>query len=264
MSGHLKEVTLEKIPNITSDMLERLKELRIDSVSQLAVQVPIELALKMGDDETDVEVANRLVANAREVLTEHENLSRDFLTAGEMLEKRNKISRYKTGSEKFDAFLNGGFESQSITELAGEFGSGKSQICHALCIALNKFIQKDDSTESDKNKKSMAGNVIYIDTENTFRSERVYQIAEQNGLDPLAILETIYHCNVYNNEELEVIIDNLDKFIEQYSAKLVVIDSIISLHRAEFSGRGTLAERQQRIGRMLSFEDMLTYTILQS
>ena len=245
------EITMEDIPDITSDILDKLKELHIDSVFQLAVQVPIELALKMGDDEMDVEVANRLVTNARKVLTEHESLSRDFLTADEMLEKRNKISRYKTGSEKFDAFLNGGFESQSITELAGEFGSGKSQVCHALCIALNKFIQKDDTTERDKNKKS-AGNVIYIDTENTFRSERVYQIAEQNGLDPLAILETIYHCNVFNSEELESIIDNLDKFIEQYNAKLLIVDSIISLHRAEFSGRGTLAERQQRIGRMLS------------
>ena len=66
-----------------------------------------------------------------------------------MLEKRNKISRYKTGSEKFDAFLNGGFESQSITRAAGEFGSGKSQICHALCIAANNFIIKDESPDSE-------------------------------------------------------------------------------------------------------------------
>ena len=118
------EITMEDIPDITSDILDKLKELHIDSVSQLAVQVPIELALKMGDDEMDVEVANRLVTNARKVLTEHESLSRDFLTADEMLEKRNKISRYKTGSEKFDAFLNGGFESQSITELQVSLGLG--------------------------------------------------------------------------------------------------------------------------------------------
>lgn len=72
------------------------------------------------------------------------------------------------------------------------------------------------------------------------------------GLIHFAVLETIYHCNVFNSEELESLINNLDKFIEQYNAKLVIVDSIISLHRAEFSGRGTLAERQQKLGKMLN------------
>ena len=245
VSRRLKEVAMKDIPEITSDIIARLKELHIDSVSQLAVQIPMELALKLRDDDMNVEAVNRLIANARKVLTDCKILSKEFLTADDLLEKRNKISRYKTCSNQFDDFLSGGFESQSITEFAGEFGSGKSQICHTLCIAANKLIEKGDTNESDKNKCSITGSIIYVDTENTFRSERVYQIAEQNGLDPLAVLETIYHCNVFNSEELESIIDNLDKFIEQYNAKLVIVDSIISLHRAELSGRGTLAERQQ-------------------
>jgi DNA repair protein RadA len=124
--------------------------------------------------------------------------------------------------------------------LAGEFGSGKSQICHTLCVAANKLIKND------------SGNIIFIDSENTFRADRVYQIAEQRGLDPFPILEKIFHCKVYSSEHLESIIDDLDKSIEQYNAKIVIIDSIISLHRAEFSGRGTLAERQQRLGKMLN------------
>ena len=94
--------------------------------------------------------------------------------------------------------------------------------------------------------------IIFIDTENTFQANRVHQIAEQKNLDPEVILKRIYHCNVYSSEQLEVLIDNLSKFIEQYNAKLVIIDSIISLHRAEFSGRGTLAERQQKLGKMLN------------
>lgn len=254
--SRLEEAALQNIESISSDLIEKLKELYIDSVAQLAVQIPIELALKLGDEKVDVEAANRLVANARKSLVENESLSKEFLTADELLEKRNKISRYTMGSEKFDAFLEGGFESQSITELASEYGSGKSHICHALCIAANKFVEKstlaDDTNKSDKNKLSATGSVIYIDTENTFRSERVYQIAEQNRLDPLAVLETIYHCNVFNTEELESLINNLDRFIEQYRAKLVIIESIISLHRAEFSGRGTLADRQQNLGKMLN------------
>lgn len=97
-----------------------------------------------------------------------------------------------------------------------------------------------------------AGNIIFIDTENTFRADRVHQIAEQRGHDPLSILEKIYHCKVNSSEHLESVIYDLYKSIEQYNAKLVIIDSIIFLHRAEFSGRGTLAERQQRLGKMLN------------
>lgn len=243
MISRLKQVTMEEIPNITSDLIERLRKLNINSVYQLAVQNPTELALDYPDTSLSVESASILVANARKILIDNEVLSQEFLTADDLLEKRNKLPRYATGSESFDNLLNGGFESQAVTELAGEFGSGKSQICHTLCVAASKLI---------KNNPGDLGNIIFIDSESTFRADRVHQIAEQLELDPLPILEKIYHCKVYSSEHLESVINDLDKSIEQYNAKLVIIDSIISLHRAEFSGRGTLAERQQRLGKMLS------------
>jgi DNA repair protein RadA len=240
ISSRLKEVSMEKIPDITSDLIEMLRKLNINSVYQLAVQNPIELASECEDKSLNIESASRLIANARKILIENQVLTNEFSTADEVLEKRSKMSRYATGSENFDGLLNGGFETQAITELAGEFGSGKSQVCHTLCVAASKLIKND------------AGNIIFIDSENTFRADRVHQIAEQRGLDPLPILEKIYHCQVYSSEHLESVIDDLDKSIEQYNAKIVIIDSIISLHRAEFSGRGTLAERQQRLGKMLN------------
>jgi DNA repair protein RadA len=147
-----------------------------------------------------------------------------------------------------DDLLNGGFESQAITELAGEFGAGKSQVCHTLCVAASRL--HDDAKGG--NRYTTGGNIIYIDSENTFRADRIHQIAEQRGLEPFSILEKIFHCRVYDSEQLEKVINDLDKSIEQYNAKLVIIDSIISLHRAEFSGRGTLTERQQRLGKMLN------------
>ena len=239
-SSRLKELTMEWIPDITSDIIDKLKKLNINSVYQLAVQSPIELALEFEDTSLNVESASTLIANARKTLIDNEVLSQEFLTGDDLLEKRNKLSRYATGSESLDNLMNGGFETQAITELVGEFGSGKSQICHTLCVAASKLIKND------------SGNIIFIDSENTFRADRVHQIAEQRGLDPLSILEKIFHCKVYSSEHLESIIDDLDKSIEQYNAKMVIIDSIISLHRAEFSGRGTLAERQQRLGKMLN------------
>jgi len=252
MSNHLKEIAIEDIPDITSDTLDKLRKLGINSVYQLAVQSPSELTLEISDALFDVQLASNLIGNARKILAENEVLSKEFSTADDLLEKRNKISRYTTGSEKFDAFLNGGFETQAITEIVGEFGSGKSQICHALCVAANKLVENSRLGDTNDNKQSEAGNIIFIDTENTFRVDRIYQIAEQNGFDPLTILQKIYHCKIFNSEELESVISNLDKSIEQYNAKLVIVDSIISLHRAEFSGRETLAERQQRLGKMLN------------
>ena len=251
-SSRLKEVIMEKIPDISSDMLDKLRKLNINSVYQLAVQSPSELALEISDV-LDVELAAKLIGNARRILTENEVLSREFSTADDLLVRRNNISRYKTGSSDFDSFLNGGIEIQSITEISGEFGSGKSQICHTLC-AVAIALMKDDNLHVIDNGSTHGGpgSIIFIDTENTFRANRVYQIAEQKNLDPEDILKRIYHCNVYSSEQLEILIDDLPKFIEQYNAKLVIVDSIISLHRAEFSGQGTLAERQQRLGKMLN------------
>ncbi len=253
ISSRFKEVTMEEIPDITSDMVDKLRKLNINSVYQLAVQSPLELAMVISNAYFDVESAGKLIANARKILTENEILSKDFSTADDLLEKRSKISKYTTGSSNFDTFLNGGFETQSITEIAGEFGSGKSQICHTLCAAAITLMENDSLDANDNGSKQRSpGSIIFIDTENTFRANRVYQIAEQKNLEPEDILKRIYHCNVYSSEQLELLVDDLPKSIEQYNAKLVVVDSIISLHRAEFSGRGTLAERQQRLGKMLN------------
>ncbi|MGH9988224.1 MAG: DNA repair and recombination protein RadA, partial [Nitrososphaeraceae archaeon] len=253
MPNYIKEVAIQDIPDIASDTLDRLRKINIKSVYQLAVQSPSELALEISDTFVDVDSAVRLITNARKMLTENEILSKEFLTADDLLEKRNKISRYSTGSENFDAFLNGGFETQAITEIAGEFGAGKSQICQTLCAAAIALLKDDSITANDNGSiQKPPGSIIFIDTENTFRANRVHQIAEQKNLDPEDILKRTYHCNIYSSEQLELLIDDLPKFIEQYNTKLVIIDSIISLHRAEFSGRGTLADRQQRLGKMLN------------
>ena len=139
---------MEKIPDITSDMLDKLRKLNINSVYQLAVQSPSELALGISDV-LDVESAAKLIGNARKILTENEVLSREFSTADDMLEKRNKISRYSTGSSNFDTFLDGGFETQSITEIAGEFGSGKTAICHTLCAAAIALLKNESLDVND-------------------------------------------------------------------------------------------------------------------
>jgi DNA repair protein RadA len=156
-----------------------------------------------------------------------------------MLEVRKKLIKFSTGSKSFDSFLEGGIETQALTEIAGEFGSGKSQLCYTLCVTASGGFPDPGN------------GVIFVDTENAFKVERIHQIAESRGFDPEGIMKRIFVCRIYYSAHLEAVIRSLAKSIEQYKARLVIIDSIISLHRAEFSGRETLAERQQRLNTIL-------------
>jgi DNA repair protein RadA len=236
------KVRLEDL-DIKPYMITKLKMAGIQSVFDLAISIPHQLTDISGGmlTGTDEQFAVELVTKAKKALAHSGLLYKDFSTAQDILDRRKNLLRCTTGSEKLDSFLKGGIETQAITEIAGEFGSGKSQICYTLCVTANTPLDR----------KGLGGNVIFIDTENTFRSERIFQIAEHRGISPDEILRRIYVCKIYNTSHLEMIIQDLGKSIEEYRAKLVIIDSIIALHRAEFTGRGTLAERQQRLNMML-------------
>jgi len=237
------KVRLEDL-DIKPYMLTKLKMAGIQSVFDLAISIPHQL-IDLGGGMltgTDEHVALELVTKAKKALVDSGLLYKDFSTAHDILERRKNLRRCTTGSAKLDSFLKGGIETQAITEIAGEFGSGKSQICYTLCVTANTPLDK----------KGLGGNVIFIDTENTFRSERIFHIAEHRGIsEPDEILRQIYICKIYNTSHLEMIIQDLGKSIEEYRAKLVIVDSIIALHRAEYTGRGTLAERQQRLSIIL-------------
>ena len=236
-------VRLEDL-DIKPYMITKLKMAGIQSVFDLAISIPHQLTDISGGmlTGTDEQVALELVTKAKKALVDSGLLYKDFSTAQDILDRRKNLLRCTTGSAKLDSFLKGGIETQAITEIAGEFGSGKSQICYTLCVTANTPLDR----------KGLGGNVIFIDTENTFRSERIFQIAEHRGISvPDEILRRIYVCKIYNTSHLEMIIQDLGKSIEEYKAKLVIVDSIIALHRAEFIGRATLAERQQRLSIML-------------
>ena len=231
MSQTITKMRLEDL-EIKPHLITKLKMAGIESIFDLAISIPHQLIEDGGGMLTgaDEHVALDLVMKAKKALIDSGLLAKDFSTAEEILVRRKNLLKCTTGSSKLDSFLKGGIETQAITEIAGEFGSGKSQICYTLCVTAN--------TPLDKN--GLGGNVIFIDTENTFRGERIYQIAENMGInEPQDILRKIYVCKIYNSSHLEIIIQNLGKSIQEYKAKLVIIDSIISLHRAEFTGRET-------------------------
>jgi DNA repair protein RadA len=232
------ELDIQDIEGIGPTTAKKLKEAGIVSVMDLAVTSAEELAV---DINASKESAAAFVIAAQKLLRDSKVLEKEFVTADAALEKRRSMLRCSTGSSALDDLLLGGIETQAVTEFYGEFGSGKSQVCHTLCVMARQPVESG----------GLDGNTIYIDTEGTFRPERIQEIARSRDYEQEQVLKSIAVCKVYNSSHLELIIKNLGKYVDDFKAKLVIIDSIISLHRAEFAGRGTLADRQQRLNSML-------------
>ncbi|MGB6671342.1 MAG: hypothetical protein WBE34_02805 [Candidatus Nitrosopolaris sp.] len=146
-------------------------------------------------------------ARAQKLLRDSNLIQKEFVTADAALEKRRSMLRCSA----LDELLLGGIETQALTEFYGEFGSGKSQICHTLCATARQPIDSG----------GMDSGVIYIDTEGTFRPERLEQIARARGLDHRHVLKNVAVCKVYNSSHLELIVKDLGKYVNEFKAKLV-------------------------------------------
>lgn len=234
----LIELRLEDIPELSPQAIKKLKEAEILTVTDLAVESVEELALKLNINN---QKSGEFISAAQKLLRSSGALNKEFMTGMENLELRKKIERLTTSSTSLDNLLHGGIETQAITEFYGAFTSGKSQICHQL--AINATLPSE--------KGGLNGNVLYVDTEGAFRSERIAQICQERGLNHEEILSKIYVNQPISTSVFEFLIDSISHFIDKYDVRLLVIDSIINLHRAEYQARGTLATRQQKLNNML-------------
>jgi DNA repair protein RadA len=237
MDEAMLDVDLDNMKGVGPKTKEKLVDGGIDSIMGLAVALPSEIEEILGGKET----ATKLISSARQYLESKGILKKQFILASEFLQKRKELMKVTTGSKNLDELLLGGVETQGITEFFGDYGSGKTQICHTLCVTC----------QLSPDQGGLGGGAIYVDTEGTFRPERLVQIAEARGLDASEILQQVVLCKVYNSNHLELVVKGLNRFIAKFKAKLLIVDSIISLHRAEFIGRGTLANRQQRLNKMI-------------
>jgi DNA repair protein RadA len=214
-----------------------LKEAGFRSIKDLVIRGPTEIAEATG---IAIGKCTLLCNRAREILEDIGVLDKPFTTANEIYEKRKSDYRISTGSKNLDELLDGGIETRAITELYGEYGTGKTQICHTLCVTVQKNKAEDNMSRA-----------LYIDTENTFRPERIASIASARNIDPSAALENVIVAKAYNSSHQEVIIQESPNVINLHNIKIMIVDSIVSHYRAEFLGRSVLSERQQRINRLL-------------
>ncbi len=233
-----EELELESIDGVGPVTKQKLVDAGIHNLLDLIVRGPVGVAEATG---LDIDKATTICNKARVRLVELGKLEKEFVTATEIYKKRQTIERISLGSKNLDELLNGGVETQAITELYGEYGTGKTQICHTLCVMV----------QLSRDKGGLEGSAIYIDTEGTFRPERIYSIAKAKGLDPENVLENIIVAKAYNSSHQELILEEVGKIIERFNARLLIVDSAIAHYRAEFLGRSTLAERQQRINKFM-------------
>ncbi|ABE52909.1 DNA repair and recombination protein RadA [Methanococcoides burtonii] len=240
----MTEVLLEDLDHVGPATAQKLKDAGFTTIEAIAVASPAELA---NSAEIGESTAAKIINAARQ--------SADiggFETGDLVLERRKLVGKLSTGCTEFDEMMGGGIETQSITEMYGEFGSGKTQIAHQLAV----------NVQLPPEQGGLGGSVIMIDTENTFRPERIAQmvkgISDKHGIeyDPEEFLKNIHVARAFNSNHQILLVDSANELANELKntempVKLLIVDSLTAHFRAEYIGRGTLADRQQKLNKHL-------------
>lgn len=221
---------IEDLPGIGETTAKKLRDAGYDSIETLAYSMPAELKEIGGIGEgTAIKVIN-LCRKAMDM---------GFETGIEVMKRREKVKRITTSSKELDALLGGGVETQSITECYGKFGSSKTQIGFQLCVNVQR----------SEEEGGMNGGALFIDTEGTFRPERITQIAEAHGMDALKVLANIQVARATNSDHQMLLTEKAEELIKEGKIRLIVVDSLTAAFRSDYIGRGTLAARQQKLNK---------------
>jgi len=228
------EKKLTDVPGIGPGAAAKLEAAGIYDLMGLAVMGPSDLAEMAGMGEA---IARKAIQAARSMM----NLG--FSDGLEFAEKRKEVCYITTGSKNLDNLLGGkGLETKAITEAFGAFGSGKTQL--ALALAVNVQLPVEQGGANAK--------AVFIDTEGTFRPERVRQMAARYNANSDKVLKNILVARAFNSDHQILLLDKVAELIKNGEPiKLIIIDSLTAHFRAEFSGRGQLADRQQKMNKYL-------------
>lgn len=237
-----KKLTIEDLPGVGEATAEKLRENGYDEIMSLAVASPKDLSELSGIAEG---AAVKIIAAARKFADVG-----NFETGEQILQRRKEVMKLTTGSKNLDDLLGGGFETQSITEFFGEFGSGKTQIMHQGAVNATMPVDRG-GFDSD---------VLIIDSENTFRPERIIQMAKGKELDPDEVLKRIHVARAYNSHHQILLAEKAGELAKEFPIRMMIVDSLTSHFRSEYMGRGSLSERQQLLNRHM--HDLLRFGTL--
>ena len=229
-----RELELTDLPGIGPAVAAKLESAGVFDLMSLAVMSPAVLGDAAG---VGAAVARKAIQAARNML------DLGFTDGVEYARKRSNVSYITTGSKSFDELLGGkGVESRSITEAFGAYGSGKTQVGSTLAVNVQLPIEKGGAN----------GKCVFIDTEGTFRPVRIRQIAENLGANPEKVLKNILVARAFNSDHQILLLERISEMIKEGEPiKLLIVDSLTAHFRAEYAGRGQLADRQQKLNRYM-------------
>ena len=210
------ELKLTDLPGIGATTAAKLEESGYGDLMSLAVMTPADLSA----------IADMTEATARKAISAaRKMLHLEFEDATEFLKRRESVVKITTNSKNLNALLGGGVETRAITEAYGAFGSGKSQLAHQLAVNVQLPLEKGGAN----------GKAVWLDTESTFRPERIRQMCEAQGLDFQKTLKNIFVARVFNSDHQILLVDKIIDLVRKGEPiKLVIIDSITAHFRAEF------------------------------
>ncbi|QKQ98741.1 DNA repair and recombination protein RadA [Candidatus Nanohaloarchaea archaeon] len=226
---------LEDLDGVGGKTAERLREEGLTNLMEIANMKAGELSGKV--DGIGESAAESIVNSAMDKADVG-----GFETGTDRYEKRQEMEKISTNSESFNELLDGGIETQSLTELYGEFGAGKTQIAHHLAVNVQR-------PEEDG---GLGKGAIYIDTEDTFIPERIEQMAEAQGMDSEEVLDNIHVARALNSDHQMLLAEEAKQICEDEEIGLIVVDSLMAHFRSEYVGRGELAKRQQKLNKHMS------------
>jgi DNA repair protein RadA len=239
---------IEDLPGVGPTIAEKLREAGYTDMMTIAVASPsdLEATAEVGKD-----TARKIIAAAKKKADVG-----DFETADVILDRRKDAKRLLIGAKAFDELMGGGLETQTIIELFGEFGSGKTQIAHQACV----------NVQLPFSQGGLESHALMIDTENTFRPERITQMATALNLNPDDILKNIHVARAFNSSHQMLLVERAVEMTKEFPVRLLVVDSLTAHFRAEYIGRGALAERQQLLNKhmheLLRFGELHNAVIL--
>jgi len=196
------------------------------------------LAMSPGSTVSDIDglgdkTAKKLIWNARNALGMTE-----FIQAKDIDEN---VEFMTTGSSELNKILGGGFQTGKLTEVYGPFKSGKTALAHTISVTSQLSVKNGGLNTS----------VAYIDTENTFSKEKIKRIAKRFGLNPNETLSRIYHARIYSSDHQSQMIQKAETLCKTRGVRLIIIDSLMALLRAEYVGIGKLAPRQALLNNII-------------
>jgi DNA repair protein RadA len=258
----MPDADLESLPGVGPATADKLHEAGFDSFQSLAVASPSELSNTADVGESTSADIVRAARDAADV--------GGFETGSTVLERRNEIGKMSWHIDEVDDLLGGGIETQSITEVYGEFGSGKSQVTHQMAV----------NVQLPKEVGGLHGRAMFIDSEDTFRPERIDDMVrglpdevieatledreiegtpgDEATMEELIndILDKIHVAKAFNSNHQMLLAEKAKELAGEheegeYPVRLLAVDSLTAHFRAEYVGRGELAERQQKLNKHL-------------